>query len=96
MPLIWDGAHSGSIQEKKDSRRSGDNPKRLSFVPSCIGGEAFSISGNTDSTLKNRIGNWGRVAVMFLSGGFIFPHAMTEDDDIVKQDADKEATAKKE
>ena len=27
---------------------------------------------------------------MFLSGGFIFPHAMTEDDDIVKHDADKE------
>jgi hypothetical protein len=47
-------------------------------------------------TLMNRIGHWGRVVVMFLSSGFIFPHAMTEDDDIVKQDADKEATAKKE
>ena len=25
---------------------------------------------------------------MFLSGGFIFPHAMTEDEDIAKYDAD--------
>ncbi len=28
----------------------------------------------------NRIGHWVRVIVMFLSFGFIFPHAMTEDD----------------
>ncbi|MCX5841972.1 MAG: hypothetical protein NTY16_11105 [Deltaproteobacteria bacterium] len=47
----------------------------------------------TKSTRMNRIGHWGRIVVMILSGGFIFPHAMTEDDDIVKQDADKEATA---
>ena len=49
----------------------------------------------TDSTLINRIGHWVRIAVMFLSGGFIFPHEL-ENDDIVKHDADKEATAKKE
>jgi hypothetical protein len=46
------------------------------------------------STRMNRIGHWGRVAVMFLSGGFIFPHVFTEDDDIAKHDADKEATTK--
>ena len=27
-----------------------------------------------------RVGHWARVGVMFLSGGFIFPHAMTEDE----------------
>jgi hypothetical protein len=36
-----------------------------------------------------------RVAVMFLSGGFIFPHALTEDDDISKYDADKDPEVKK-
>jgi hypothetical protein len=50
----------------------------------------------TDSTRKSRLGHWVRVAVMFLSGGFIFPHAMTEDDDIVKYDAHKDAKVKKE
>jgi hypothetical protein len=58
--------------------------------------DKVAIPATTKSTSMNRIGHWGRVAVMFLSGGFIFPHAMTEDDDIVKHDADKEATAKKE
>ena len=37
----------------------------------------------TNSVSKNSIGHWGRVAAMLLSGGFIFPHAMTEGDDIV-------------
>ena len=50
----------------------------------------------TDSTRKSRLGHWVRVALMFLSGGFIFPHAMTEDDDIAKYDAHKDAKAKKE
>ena len=36
------------------------------------------------STRKSRLGHWVRVVVMFLSGGFIFPHALTEDDDIAK------------
>ena len=43
----------------------------------------------------NRLLHWVRVAVMFLSGGFIFPHAMTEDIDIAKHDADKDAKVKK-
>ena len=43
----------------------------------------------------NRIGHWARVAVMFMSGGFVFPHAMSEDDDIAKDDADKGAKVKK-
>jgi hypothetical protein len=47
------------------------------------------------STRKSRLGHWVRVAVMFLSGGFIFPHAMTEDEDIAKYDADKDAKVKK-
>jgi hypothetical protein len=58
--------------------------------------DKVAIPATTKSTLMNRFGHWVRIAVMFLSGGFIFPHAMTEDDDIVKHDADKEATAKKE
>jgi hypothetical protein len=55
-----------------------------------------SSPATTDSTLMSRIGHWGRVAVMFLSGGFIFPHAMTENDEIVKHDPNivKEAKAK--
>jgi len=48
----------------------------------------------SDSKRKSRIGHWVRVAVMFLSGCFIFPHALTEDDDIAKYDADKDAKVK--
>ena len=36
------------------------------------------------ATRKSRLGHWMRVVVMFLSGGFIFPHALTEEDDIAK------------
>jgi hypothetical protein len=32
---------------------------------------------------------------MFLSGGFIFPHEMTEDMDIARHDADKDTKVKK-
>jgi hypothetical protein len=48
------------------------------------------------STNKRRFGHWVRVAVMCLSGGFIYPNAMTEDDDDTKYHYDKEAKAKKE
>jgi len=49
----------------------------------------------TDLTRKNSIGHWARVAAMFLSGGFIYPHAMTEYDDIViKSDIGNAATVK--
>jgi hypothetical protein len=37
----------------------------------------------TDLARKSSIGHWGRVAVMILSGGFIYPHAVTEYDNIV-------------
>jgi len=47
------------------------------------------------TTRKSRLGHWARVAVSLLSGGFIFPHAFTEDDDIDKRDADKGAKIKK-
>ncbi|MEI9476586.1 MAG: hypothetical protein WCO26_08430 [Deltaproteobacteria bacterium] len=47
------------------------------------------------TTRKSRLGHWARVAVMFMSGGFVFPHAMNEDDDIAKNDADKGAKIKK-
>jgi hypothetical protein len=30
---------------------------------------------------SKKVGHWARVGVMFLSGGFIFPHAMTENGD---------------
>ena len=36
------------------------------------------------STRNSNLGHWMRVAVMFLSGGFIFPHALIEDEDITK------------
>jgi len=42
------------------------------------------------ATRKSRLGHWMRVAVMFLSGGFIFPHALTEDDDVGTNSTEKE------
>ena len=45
----------------------------------------------TDSKPKSTIGHWMRVAVMFLSFGFIFPHALTEDEDIANISTGKEA-----
>ena len=49
----------------------------------------------TNSVSKKGIGHWGRVAAMLLSGGFIYPHAMTEGDDIViKTDVVNVATVK--
>jgi hypothetical protein len=50
----------------------------------------------TDTTSKSRRSHWMRVVVICLSGGFIFPNAVTEDDDIAKYHYDKEANAKKE
>jgi len=47
------------------------------------------------TTRKSRLGHWARVAVMFMSGGFVFAHAMAEDDDIAKSDAEKGAKVKK-
>ena len=46
------------------------------------------------TTRKNRFGYLARVGIMFTSGGFAFPHALTEGDD-VKHDADKGAKVKK-
>jgi hypothetical protein len=37
----------------------------------------------------HRIGHWARVGVMFISGGFIFPHAMMEDEDNAKTSANQ-------
>ena len=51
----------------------------------------------TDLARKSSIGHWGRVAAMLLSGGFIYPHAMTEHDDIIiKPDIGNLATVKNE
>jgi hypothetical protein len=47
------------------------------------------------SDCKNRFLHWVRVVVMFLSLGFIFPHAMTEDEDIAEHVPDKGAKVKK-
>ena len=43
------------------------------------------------TTRKSRLGHWARIAVSIMSGGFIFPHSMTEDDKIAKHDANKSA-----
>ena len=53
------------------------------------------MTQNKQSKGKSRLGHWARVAVIFLSGGFIFPHGMTEDDDIAKHVPDKDAVVKK-
>ncbi len=42
------------------------------------------------ATRKSRIGHWMRVVVMFMSGGFIFPHALTEEEDIADDSTGKE------
>jgi hypothetical protein len=46
---------------------------------------------------KSRLGHWAKVVVMFLSFGFIFPHALTEDEDtdIGKPNTLNEAMPKK-
>jgi hypothetical protein len=38
----------------------------------------------SDSRLTSRFGHWLRVTLMVLSFGFIFPNALTEDEDIAK------------
>lgn len=53
-------------------------------------------TATTDSTGKSSIGHWVRVVVMCLSFGFIYPNAMTENDDIVDHHVGKEAKTKKE
>ncbi len=39
------------------------------------------------TTRKSKLGHWARIAVMTLSGGFIFPNVMTEDTNIAKESA---------
>ena len=53
------------------------------------------MTQNMQSTPKGKFGHVVRVAVMFLSFGFIFPHAMTEDNNITKFGADKDPNVKK-
>jgi len=47
----------------------------------------------TDKSRPSRFGHWVRVMVMFLSFGFIFPHAMTENTEITEQIADQKSRA---
>jgi len=55
------------------------------------------MAQSKQSRRKSRLWHWVRVVVMFLSFGFIFPHAMTEDEatDIAKHGADQDAKVKK-
>jgi len=53
------------------------------------------MTQSKESTGKTRFLRCVRVAVMFLSFGFIFPHVMTEDMDIDKHDANKDAKVKR-
>jgi hypothetical protein len=46
-------------------------------------------------TRKSKFGHWSRITVTFLSGGFIFPHSLTENDEIDEHGADKNAEVKK-
>jgi hypothetical protein len=56
------------------------------------------MTQSKQSKRKSRFLHWVRVVVMFLSFGFIFPQAMTEDEDrdIAKYDAHKDTKVKKE
>ena len=49
----------------------------------------MTMTQSKQSTPKSKFGHLVRVAVMFLSFGFIFPHVMTEDDYTTKGGADK-------
>ena len=52
-------------------------------------------SQGTTQLRRKRYGHWVRIGVSLLSGGFIFPHAFTEDDeDIIKRYADKGTAVK--
>ncbi len=42
-------------------------------------------------THKGKFGHWARITLGILSGGFIFPHAFTENDEVAEQGADKNA-----
>ncbi len=53
------------------------------------------MTRSEQSKSGSRVGHWVRVLLMFLSFGFIFPHAMTEDEDVAKYAADKDAKVKK-
>jgi hypothetical protein len=53
------------------------------------------MTSSKQSKRKSGFAHWVRVVVMFLSFGFIFPHAMTEDEDIAKYGTNKDAKVKK-
>ena len=38
-----------------------------------------------DRSTGEKISHWAKVTIMFLSGGFVFPHAMTEYEDTDSQ-----------
>ena len=46
------------------------------------------------TTRKSRLGHWARIAVSIMSGCFIFPHVISEDNDIAKHNANKGAKVK--
>jgi hypothetical protein len=47
------------------------------------------------TTRKGKLGRWARLAVFFLSAGFVFPNVMTEDEDIAKSAATQDAKVKR-
>ncbi len=47
------------------------------------------------SKRPSRVGHWLRIAVSILTGGFVFPHAFTEYDDIAPGNAGNHSTTKK-
>ena len=53
-------------------------------------------SATSDSRRKTRFWHWMRVVVSFMSGGFVFPHALTEEDetDTAGHGAPKDVSAK--
>lgn len=40
---------------------------------------------------KGKFGHWARITVSILSGCFIFPHALTENDEVARRGGDKNA-----
>jgi hypothetical protein len=54
-----------------------------------------ATNGTKSKSASGKYGHWLRVIVMICSGGFIFPHAMTEGMDEEGHDAKKDTESKK-
>lgn len=70
-------------------------PPKRGFMSNYLKRKGITMAQNKQTNGQSRLFHWVRVVVMCLSFGFIFPHAMTEDDDMDPYVMDKDTNAKK-